>query len=827
MMIPLTLRNGETTARLPRELLALLSALRLIGPDTKALTFLSQDEWQRLLSFCDVAQLTLPLAKLPLEGAPNWVLDRLRTNLRDNALRFEKIKETYREAAAAFEHAGVEHIVIKGFSQSPDFVSHPESRYQSDIDVLCRPEAISAARDALHAIGYASDKSANITNADHDHGLVRPGVWQWRGNRFDPEMPVGIELHFCLWNEQVSRISIPETDGFWHRRIHREVDGLSFPCLNPVDHVGHLALHILRNIFLRDWILHHVRELAVFLHQHADDDSFWQIWVDTHSPSLRSLEVISFYLARSWFGCNLHSKVEEEIATLSPERLDWLQYFSLSPLDVAFRMNKDALWLQLGLIATRRERLRVLCRTLLPAHIAPPSSPTVRVRNKRPVRSAGIPRWLLYVRYLAARSVTHSWASITTLSRGLQWSLWRNRLAPQFWIFLAASFFFDLGLSIFYFLFNLFLVGHGYTERNLGLITGAMAAGNLVGALPAGRLAQSLGLRPVLLSCFLLAVAISATRALLLPVSSQLILAFLAGITLSAWAVCLSPAVAQLTTAKQRPIAFSLLFSLGIGLGAVGGLAGSRFPCWFASNHLFTTRALEPSQLVLLLSCGIVALGIWPAARLRFDTPQPEESSHNRPLLSPFLLRFLPAIAVWSFVTGSFSPLASVYMARHIHLSLQQIGNAFSLSQIVQVVAVLAAPLLFRRIGLVAGIVSTQIAASFLLLALSILSHPVAAIVAYISFAAFQWMNEPGLYSLLMNSVPSTQRDGASASNSLASSASQVIAATLAGAAFARYGYPSVLRAIALFALVSATLFWNLQDRRQHKAYPAIDDVTG
>src|ERR1700684_3378694 len=46
-------------------------------------------------------------------------------------------------------------------------------------------------------------------------------------------------------------------------------------CLSPVDHLAYIALHILRNILLGDWIVHHVRELAVFLHSHADDDGFW------------------------------------------------------------------------------------------------------------------------------------------------------------------------------------------------------------------------------------------------------------------------------------------------------------------------------------------------------------------------------------------------------------------------------------------------------------------------------------------------------------------------------------------------------------------------
>jgi predicted MFS family arabinose efflux permease len=73
-------------------------------------------------------------------------------------------------------------------------------------------------------------------------------------------------------------------------------------------------------------------------------------------------------------------------------------------------------------------------------------------------------------------------------------------------------------------------------------------------------------------------------------------------------------------------------------------------------------------------------------------------------------------------------------------------------------------------------------------------------------------MNEPGLYSLLMDRVPAEQREGAAASNSLVMSASQALAAMLAGGAFARFGYPAPMLAIACIAAVAAAFFWYLVD---------------
>jgi predicted MFS family arabinose efflux permease len=818
-----TFGNGKLVLHLTGEFLALLSALHLRNPDTEELKTFTDQQWGALLSFCETAHLTLSLAQLSIEGIPSWVSETLRANLADNALRVERIKATYQEAADALHRVGAEHIVIKGFTQAPDYVASPRLRAQSDIDLYCPPDSLEAARASLKSIGYQSVRKADLTNADHVAALVRLGDWQWKGNPFDPDMPLGIELHFCLWNEHTAQFNIPVED-FWQRRTTRTVDSLTFSTLSPIDHMGHLTLHILRNLFLHDWIIHHVRELAVFLDAHAYDDAFWEEWAGTHDATLQSIEAIAFYLARDWFGCALHTQAENAIAILTPLRRQWLNHFSGSALEGMFHQNKDSLWLHLTFLPTIATKWKIFRKTMIPPKIAPLHSPIVQIRNKRLVHSGPRYLWLQYVAYLFSRSLSHATASLSTLQRGLYWRLGENQLKPQFWIFLAASFLFDLGFSIYFFLFNLFLVNHGYAEKTLGLLASTMAVGSFVGAIPTGKLMQRYGLRRVLLSCFLLTIVISSTRVLLLSVSSQLVLAFLFGAALSSWAICLAPSVAQLTSEEQRPTAFSLIFSLGIGVGALGGYFGSRLPGWFAIHHLFS-HTLEPAQLVLLLSCGIVALGIWPVTMLNLS--RPPLTRRPRPLLSPFLIRFLPAVAVWSLVTGSFSPLATVYFAQHLHMTLPQIGNAFSLSQLAQVVAVLAVPLLFRRWSLVGGIVSTQIAACLMLFLLAAISSPLAATAAYISFSAFQWMNGPYLYSLLMNMVPIENRGGASASHSLTSSASLAVASALAGAAFTRYGYPSVLRAIGLIGLLAAMLFWNLGDHPSRQPAPVLDDVTG
>lgn len=365
-------------------------------------------------------------------------------------------------------------------------------------------------------------------------------------------------------------------------------------------------------------------------------------------------------------------------------------------------------------------------------------------------------------------------------------------------------FFFDFGLSIYFFFFNLFLSSHGYTEAQLGLLTGTMAAGNLAGALPAARLIQKRGLRNAMMLCVIAATAVLGARSLTTSFAAQMALAFATGLAMCIWAVCISPAIAAITTESERPLAFSLVFSLGIGMGAAGALAGSRMPGWFSG--LATGMApLAPDQLTLIASCGIASLALVPAMRLRMRStavaPRPGSLS------TPAMRRILPAIAIWGLVAGSFLPFGNVFLAVHLRLPLHSVGTVYSISQLFQVCTVLCAPLVFRRIGVGNGVFTMQMATAACFLLLAITAHPMAASMIYVGLTGMQYMGEPGIYSLIMQIVPEESRAGASASMALVLGAAQLVAAAAAGWTFTNLGYPRTLGMIGIIALIAGCLF--------------------
>ncbi|HZZ39259.1 MAG TPA: nucleotidyltransferase family protein [Acidobacteriaceae bacterium] len=412
--------NGLLMARLSEHRAAVLAALQLQGASTEALLSFDDAAWQQVLTFCDRMKLTLPLALRSSRGFPVWVNERLMENLTNTARRFVSVQATYREMAAALDCAGVPHLVLKGFTQSPDFVKAPQCRMQSDIDLYTDTAHIPAGVQALEGIGYESSGTAETyRQADHVPTLTRYREWRPGSSPYDPEMPLAIDLHYCLWNAAVSMIQLPEMEDFWKRRIERKLGELSFPALARVDHLGYFALHMLRDLFAGAQALHQALELATFLHERTDDVVFWTEWQALHSPRLRRMEALSFALAGAVFSSRLPEAIHEEIARLPAQQRRWIETCGGNLLATTFARNRDGRLLQFLLADSPAMRRKILWNAVLPTTISSPQSvaswPEHAVMPQLQHR-----RWLgRYPAYLVSRISLNSAAIFRLVANGL------------------------------------------------------------------------------------------------------------------------------------------------------------------------------------------------------------------------------------------------------------------------------------------------------------------------------------------------------------------------------------------------------------------------
>lgn len=401
-------------------------------------------------------------------------------------------------------------------------------------------------------------------------------------------------------------------------------------------------------------------------------------------------------------------------------------------------------------------------------------------------------------------------------------SIWRRpagwllekKLGRSFWVFFAVAFFFDFGFSVYFFLFNLYLLDFHFNERAIGLVGGALTLGSVIGTLPAGWLARRTGLRPLLMFCLIAAPILGAMRTTAMWEWAQIGLAFLAGLAMCIWGVCFLPALARLTTEENRASAFSLIFSVSIGTSALGGLVSGYLPQWLKLAG-YAMQDADVKRLILMVACGIAGIGLIPLMLLRLPSPENEPQAQNKTRnqpwkMNPFLLRFLPSMALWTAVLASFTPFANVYLSKDLHIPFAQIGLIFSAAQVVQLCVGLLTPLVFRWLGLVNGIVATQVATAAAIGCLAGTHDRRLAVVLYLSFSATQWMSSPGLYNLLMSKVPDEERSSASAMTMFCNALLQSCATAGAGILLVRFGYPHVLLGIAALALTAALLFGTL-----------------
>jgi len=770
-----------------------LASLHFAEARLDGLARLSDAEWRSVLHYCDRARLTLALRETTHSVMPPWVLERTGCDAARNIERLHVIEDLYRTLAAGLSDRGAEFLALKGITHCPLFGCAPGSRAQYDIDLFLPRQHLDAAMAALTASGYEPMPGMENFPTDHLPAMIRKTGWEWRGDFYDPDMPLAVECHFQFWNDDLERLPAPGVEEFWRRRVTRTIAGFPLSVLCPPDLMAYAILHLIRHLLRGNVKVFHVYEIARFLHLHASDEMFWSEWRQLHPPQLRLLQAVGFRLAQAWFGNALNPVALDEIERLPAGTKIWFEQFSLSPAASEFLPNKDELWLHLSLLHSPRDAWSVAVRRLLPGRL-PGAVDAVFLPESQITWRRRVLMALRYLAYAAKRTWHHATSLPPTAISGARW-WWRvNSLGRTFWTFLWAAVLFNFSLYIFALLYNLYLLDLGFREDFLGLVNSASRVGSLAGTLPGAALAYRFGLRKTLLGAIAGTAIVEVLRAISgarMPLTG---LAFVSGFIFSAWAVVMTPIIAAAVSEKHRPAAygvfFATMFSLGIGANWLGG----RLPLWMHSK-----------QSVLLLSGAMAASGLLPALRLRF-APMARGGGHIYPR-SRFLVRFLFPFAVWHLATGAFNPFGNVYFAR-MGVSVARIGSIFSVAQLVQAVTVLLAPLLFRRTGLVSGIVCMMAATAIGMGGLAAQPPGAAAALAYTAYMSFQWMSEPGLNTLLMNHVDERERSGASGLNYLVAFSAQALAAFGSGELLTRFGYGPVLAGAGVVAGLAASLFY-------------------
>lgn len=374
----------------------------------------------------------------------------------------------------------------------------------------------------------------------------------------------------------------------------------------------------------------------------------------------------------------------------------------------------------------------------------------------------------------------------------------------HYWTFLFAENLYDIGLYIFVLLYNLYLLDLGYREDFLGWVASAMSAGGIAACLPAAGIVKKLGLKRTVIGGSAGVAMLCILRTAALGGPWLIGTAFVAGALSAVWAVSLVPMVAALTTDRNRALGYSIWSGWGIGLGVIMGVVAGSMIGWIRKSH-WVASDLSARQIALLIGSGTALLSPLLLIRLPFGrTENPAAKVFPRNL---FVKRYLLACAVWNLGIGAFNPFFTAYFSRQLHMTVQRIGFVYSTTQFLELAALLAAPIVMRRYGIVPGISMMQASAALLLALLATGPPALAASAVYAMFGAAQVMSEPATFTLLMSRVEADQRAGASSLNFLVTSISQAASSAVAGISIVHFGYRPLLIFASITTAFAAWLF--------------------
>jgi hypothetical protein len=312
-------------------------------------TPLADPDWREVLAIGDRTLSTLLLRDAP--GAPEWFREEVVARSAKWMARRQRLFETYTAAADALDRSGVEFVLIKGFTHEIDAHLDPTIRVQGDIDLLCSRGDVPRAQRTLCEAGFVPHDGSELSD-NHAVPLLRPHKWAWRGDYYDPEMPVPIEVHHTIWDRGRDRIEVPHIEKFWERRDGLDFAGLQIPVFCKRDRLTIAALHLLRHVLRNNVRPAHAWELHRMMS-----------WAD---HDLTPLESLACRLSRIWFGGDV-SGLEQP-----PDIEEWLSKSAWSPITNLVEPNKDVLTLHLQLLSSWGDRATVLKHRLaplrLPAH---------------------------------------------------------------------------------------------------------------------------------------------------------------------------------------------------------------------------------------------------------------------------------------------------------------------------------------------------------------------------------------------------------------------------------------------------------------------------
>lgn len=314
---------------------AIIGGLQLSGSyDYGQLARFSPRDWEQTVGWIDRAGLTLYLLeRLKACGAtevlPPRVLARFERNLADNTCRVDHLLYETGCINEKLDQAGVQYVVIKGFSLWPEFCSNPYLRTQCDLDYLVARQSLRSARNALLELGYETrHRRFDVQQFAFERPLRR--VPSQFDSPYKVQTTPTVELHVGIWEDMTHRVPLEEPAFDLNSPKFKEWGGLRFPVLNDEDalllQVLHAFQHMLSYWVKLSWLL----EIGRFMEKRSRDSLFWKQFGKRlqSEPQLAEFSAIAFELSANVFSAPMPEVAQPWSQCLHPSARLWLDNYA-------------------------------------------------------------------------------------------------------------------------------------------------------------------------------------------------------------------------------------------------------------------------------------------------------------------------------------------------------------------------------------------------------------------------------------------------------------------------------------------------------------------
>ncbi|MGH9391709.1 MAG: MFS transporter, partial [Vicinamibacteria bacterium] len=398
-------------------------------------------------------------------------------------------------------------------------------------------------------------------------------------------------------------------------------------------------------------------------------------------------------------------------------------------------------------------------------------------------------------------------------------------------LYLQGLFLTGLGQSIFSLLFNLYLRELGLSDSAIGQILSKASLGAAIAAIPAAFLFREIRARLILVGAGALAALLYVMQVSWTAPETLLVIAFLTGMAATVYRLSIAPVIMREVAPAARPFLFSASFSV-LFLSAILGFAiGGWLPTLF---RMFTEVDRLALRWSLYVAACLILVSAIPFNAMKEARPEEIDSSDRggsrtatplRRLSDRFggtlqyardlievdwvlnLKLALPAMLI-GLGAGLIIPFMNLFFHDRFGMSEGEIGLLFAVMQGFMVAGNLFGPAVSRRLGLVRGVVVTQLLSVPFMILLGVSPFFPLVAAAFFLRSGLMNMNQPLTSHFAMEVV--SKRDQA-VTNSLLSLSWFVawsVSADIGGAMIERYGYTPPLLVAAGLYVVASGLYW-------------------